>query len=166
MKGSPDLSRILFSEDYEVNEEELTAKDLKIERLALLKTHLNSYDETMLYHFADISVEGLDLIYILVREYDVDKIRQKMYSLKREYNWSMGEYIDQGIKQDWCCSICDLPFEILSISDGRNTAHVDHNHQTNKVRGLLCRECNLFLGKARESIGVLAKAIVYTLITL
>ena len=43
-------------------------------------------------------------------------------------------------EQDGKCAICGTRLEI-----GRNT-HVDHNHLTGKLRGVLCNKCNLHLG--------------------
>jgi hypothetical protein len=39
--------------------------------------------------------------------------------------------------------------------------HVDHNHETGAVRGLLCKSCNNMLGFCRENVLVLRKAIKY-----
>jgi len=38
---------------------------------------------------------------------------------------------------------------------------VDHNHKTNKIRGLLCKDCNLILGFAKDSVGTLLTAVTY-----
>jgi len=38
---------------------------------------------------------------------------------------------------------------------------VDHNHNTNKVRGLLCNHCNRGLGHFRDNTETLLKAIDY-----
>lgn len=39
--------------------------------------------------------------------------------------------------------------------------HVDHDHETGLIRGLLCHHCNTLLGHAKDSVDVLEAAIVY-----
>jgi hypothetical protein len=39
--------------------------------------------------------------------------------------------------------------------------HVDHDHVTGKVRGLLCHHCNVGIGSLGDSVEVLSKAISY-----
>lgn len=34
----------------------------------------------------------------------------------------------------------------------RTTGHLDHNHNTNKIRGVLCAGCNHALGKLKENL--------------
>ena len=38
---------------------------------------------------------------------------------------------------------------------------VDHDHKTNKIRGLLCTNCNLGIGNLKENISYLKNAILY-----
>ncbi len=38
---------------------------------------------------------------------------------------------------------------------------VDHDAQTGQVRGLLCTDCNLSIGKMRHDIATLKAAILY-----
>lgn len=38
---------------------------------------------------------------------------------------------------------------------------IDHDHATGRVRGLLCNDCNLSLGYAKDSIETLKNLIKY-----
>ena len=49
------------------------------------------------------------------------------------------------------CNICNREAKL----------HVDHCHQTGKVRGLLCRDCNLLLGYSKNSVETLTAASAY-----
>jgi len=42
-----------------------------------------------------------------------------------------------------------------------STAHVDHNHETKAVRGLLCVGCNTGIGKLNDSPETLLEAVLY-----
>lgn len=65
-------------------------------------------------------------------------------------------------KQKGLCAICNKPEtktharskEVMPLS-------VDHCHATNRVRGLLCSQCNLMLGLAEDDIAKLQQAIGY-----
>lgn len=66
------------------------------------------------------------------------------------------------VEQRNACAICGNQFTV--ISGGRSRAgkvHVDHDHATGKVRGLLCMQCNALLGNARDNLTVLAGARDY-----
>ncbi len=52
------------------------------------------------------------------------------------------------------CKICR---EVLDVK----RFQIDHNHTTNKVRGLLCRNCNHGLGKFQDNIQLLRNAAAY-----
>jgi Recombination endonuclease VII len=61
-------------------------------------------------------------------------------------------------KQDGKCVICKTP--LLKI-DGRRNYCVDHCHETQNIRGLLCSYCNSGLGYFRDDIEALQQAIIY-----
>lgn len=74
--------------------------------------------------------------------------------LKRAYNITLEEY-DRMLKaQGGKCAICSCELK------GRN-CHVDHNHETGEVRGLLCHSCNVGLGMFRDDRGRFLKASEY-----
>ena len=59
-------------------------------------------------------------------------------------------------KQNSCCAICGINVNELS-----KELSVDHNHETHKVRGLLCNSCNVGLGHFKDNTTHLAMAIEY-----
>lgn len=61
-------------------------------------------------------------------------------------------------EQGDCCAICRTALAGWGHKTG---PHVDHDHETGKVRGLLCAACNLGLGKFRDSAAVLERAAAY-----
>ena len=75
------------------------------------------------------------------------------YDLKKKYDISIDEFEDMLKAQDYKCDICHK--EIKSYSA------VDHDHNTGKIRSLLCRKCNLGLGAAKDSIEILENMIKY-----
>lgn len=85
-------------------------------------------------------------------------IQRMDYRLKRLYGDGFGfhEFQEMFLEQDGCCGICNEPANGVKL-------HVDHCHRTNTVRGLLCGECNLGLGKFKDSHVLLAKAAEYLL---
>jgi len=77
--------------------------------------------------------------------------------------FTLKNYLDQWISQAGKCLICPSRSPILDpLTLTRSQISViDHNHRINRVRGLLCGRCNVFIGSARESKRRLARAIVY-----
>ncbi len=55
------------------------------------------------------------------------------------------------------CPVCGDSFEQVNIK----SIHLDHDHTTGKVRGILCFKCNAGLGQFKDSIKSLKAAIVY-----
>lgn len=81
----------------------------------------------------------------------------KRRAAKRKYLYgvSQDEYDRRFAAQGGCCAICGAPPE-----EGGVLA-VDHDHESDAVRDLLCRLCNMGLGSARDSIAVLERMIAY-----
>lgn len=75
--------------------------------------------------------------------------------IKCVYGIDHKSFINILESQDHCCDICHQP-----MVNGWKSC-IDHDHSTNQVRGLLCRECNLGLGMFKDSESSLASAIEY-----
>lgn len=75
------------------------------------------------------------------------------YSLKRKYGLTQKEYTEMLDKQKGVCAICG------GVCTRRLA--VDHDHETGKVRGLLCNNCNRGLGHFQDNVGFLDAAIRY-----
>lgn len=90
------------------------------------------------------------------REEDYQKYGMDRYHIKSKYGLSIEEYQKLLSKQNNLCAICGC--EIL---DKQNRPHVDHNHITNKVRGILCHNCNVGIGHLKDSVVLLKNAIKY-----
>lgn len=85
----------------------------------------------------------------------------KERAIKEKYGLSISAYREMLDKQKNRCAICGAHF--VAVAEGRRTirAHIDHDHSTGKVRGLLCRNCNWMLGQARDDQSILQRAIAY-----
>lgn len=84
--------------------------------------------------------------------------RRKKYNLwlKRNYNITLSEYDEMHEAQNGKCAICKT-----EKPRGRGGFHVDHCHATGKVRSLLCAECNMMLGLAKDNPNILKEAAMY-----
>lgn len=74
--------------------------------------------------------------------------------IKKKYGISYEEYEALRIKQNDRCLICDK-------EEKNRTLAVDHCHESGRVRGLLCGNCNRGLGLFRDNSELLAKATNY-----
>lgn len=81
-------------------------------------------------------------------------LAQRDYFLRRKYGITLDDLIFLWDNQDRCCKICRKP---ISHSE----SHVDHDHATGAVRGLLCGQCNRGLGMFYDSVEFLERAAEY-----
>lgn len=84
--------------------------------------------------------------------------RELGWKLKK-YGITVEDYRSMLASQSGVCAICGGP-PTGNHSQNR-PYHVDHDHLTGKVRGLLCTNCNILIGQAKESPERLEKAIAY-----
>lgn len=75
--------------------------------------------------------------------------------LKQDYGINLLDYIKIKQDQNNSCAICKI-----KLAYGMQV-HVDHCHTTGKVRGILCRWCNIGLGHFKDSMENLKSAQKY-----
>lgn len=73
--------------------------------------------------------------------------------LKYKYNISLDEYNRIHRFQNGLCGICH--------KESKRTLVVDHCHDSKKVRGLLCNDCNIAIGFMKDDVEILKSAIKY-----
>lgn len=79
---------------------------------------------------------------------------QRVRRRRKTYGLQPGAYEMLCAQQNNACAICQRPAD-------RRGLVVDHDHKTERVRGLLCVPCNVMLGNARENPAVFLNAIAY-----
>lgn len=75
----------------------------------------------------------------------------------RTYHITPEQYFTMLSEQGGVCAICG---ELPSTGMGK-AFHVDHDHATGVVRGLLCHECNTGLGKFKDDSRLVEMAAAY-----
>jgi hypothetical protein len=65
----------------------------------------------------------------------------RRYHLLSKYNMTEEQYNEILLSQNSKCLICEMKHE-----DASKGLHIDHDHTTGEIRGLLCSRCNGALG--------------------
>lgn len=83
------------------------------------------------------------------------KKRARERAKERRYGITQEQFDQMLIDQDNKCGICDIEFK------NTKSTHIDHCHKTDKVRGILCNDCNVALGQFYDSPELMENAIKY-----
>jgi hypothetical protein len=88
---------------------------------------------------------------------------QRNFHLQKKYGISLDEFWDYWIVFKGKCSICQNDLKLPERRQGQSldVVAVDHDHNTGKIRGLLCNGCNKGLGLFKDSPQLLESAINY-----
>lgn len=83
------------------------------------------------------------------------------YKLKSAFGITLDDYYVILKSQGGVCAICKKA-EVVPDKNGKiRDLAVDHNHDTGKIRELLCVGCNTGLGCFKDSLDLLLKAALY-----
>lgn len=91
----------------------------------------------------------------MMREENKNKHKERY--LKKKYNLTLEERSKLLKSQNNCCAICGYN----KLENENKFPVIDHCHNTGKIRGILCANCNIGLGMFKDEIDLLEKAISY-----
>src|SRR3990167_9819652 len=74
---------------------------------------------------------------------------KRRFSVKK-YGLTYEEYLDLYNRQNGLCAMCNQPETAINPSGELRQLNIDHCHETRRVRGLLCRNCNVALGLVKD----------------
>ena len=85
-----------------------------------------------------------------------DPARYRGYIRKHKYGITQTEWDALFTSQGNCCAICRA-----TTSGSKYDWHTDHCHNTGKVRGILCHQCNNGLRMFKDDAEALRAAVRY-----
>lgn len=81
---------------------------------------------------------------------------QRAYKLKKKFGLTPEAYATIWNSQGQVCACCGS-----DTAGGRGAFHVDHDHVTGLVRGILCNSCNLGIGHLKDTLDGVRQAVAY-----
>lgn len=87
--------------------------------------------------------------------------RERERHLVRKYGLTQADYERLLAEQGGGCAICGVQPEELTVGRYRTYLHVDHDEETGRVRGLLCPDHNLLIGRWQHDPALLRRAAAY-----
>lgn len=85
--------------------------------------------------------------------------KQFSYYIKSKYGISFIEYKNLLSISGYCCEICGT--KEPENAKNKDKLCIDHCHNSNEIRGVLCRNCNSALGMFKENIEVIKQSLKY-----
>jgi hypothetical protein len=76
--------------------------------------------------------------------------------LRKSFGLSVEDYDALLASQGGVCAICGK-----HPNDAPKRFHVDHDHATGAVRGILCHTCNQGLGQFKDDVARMRAAVAY-----
>lgn len=81
--------------------------------------------------------------------------------LRKNFGITLVQYNEMLDKQGGLCAVCRRPERAKGQHGTARELAVDHCHTTGKIRGLLCSDCNLTLGKVEDCVDRLSEMQKY-----
>lgn len=92
---------------------------------------------------------------------ELDRALNRKYNVTK-YGLTEEQYQEMFKAQNGLCKICNNP-EIITDKrvNGPKRLSIDHCHTTGKIRGLLCRNCNIGIGNLKHNPEFLRRAALH-----
>jgi len=84
----------------------------------------------------------------------------KWAAIKWKFGLSKNDWLEILSAQRGLCLVCEVPLT-TEAPRKETSACLDHDHRTNKVRGLLCARCNQGIGLLQDSSAIVLRAAEY-----
>lgn len=150
--GCRPCQKVRGDKHYKANSEKVKASATKY-----TKTHPENRKATQIkYNKNHPEVRPASVVKYRKAHPEKEKIRQRKNHLKASYGITQEDKEQILLSQNNACPICNKKLELLGLD-----SHIDHNHETDKIRGILCRNCNLMLGLCKDNTNILSNAIAY-----
>jgi len=146
-----------MKEYYDKNKEKLNTQSRQFN-----KEYYRKYKEIINKKHRIYYCNNKNKVYEKQKEYrrnnkDIVKQRRRKNYLNSAYGLSTTELDNLLLAQNNRCAICNEP---LDLQNSKNV-HIDHDHKTGKIRGILCQKCNLAIGLLRDNPEYTKRATEY-----
>jgi Autographiviridae endonuclease VII len=139
-----------YNREYYLKNKEGKYKEYREKNKEKIKNYTKKYREDNLDYFRNMHKEYYQENKEKLKHYRHEKQMEILYGInKNQYN----ELLERQLN---CCAICGK-----NKDEFRYALSVDHNHETGKIRGLLCLNCNTGIGKFEDKIELVEKALNY-----
>jgi Recombination endonuclease VII len=142
MGRDPEKLRAVNKRYYEANKEKLKAKIYAYR--AARKEHFSAYNKARRMGRTPEQIAA-------------ERMRKREASYLRKYGITLVQYEEMLRAQGGVCALCKVPGKMGKY----DKLDVDHDHETGRVRGLLCITCNHALGVLGDNSAALERALAY-----
>ncbi len=113
------------------------------------------------YQIPEVKARAKKLAFIW-RQNNKDRVKRNLrsYHLLRTYGITLKQYNEILELQNGVCAICKQS-ETAADNNKTRPLCVDHDHETNAIRGLLCMKCNVAISFMGDNSDILSSAMSY-----
>lgn len=137
-----------------IKQQHIDYKNTHSDEISLYQKQYFSLNKNKIKKLPSNAPEKRKEVYKKYRNENKETVRNRKYV--KNYGITLDQYYEMFDKQNGSCKICGIHQDKLN-----KKLVVDHCHETNLVRGLLCDKCNRGLGHFNDNIDMLLLAIEY-----